>query len=483
MVWDKRYILPGSVVLLFAVLYAVISFPNHYYLRTYALDLGMFNHALYDFAHGRANYFTLNLHGRDMPYLADHFSPITFLYAPLQYIFGSWTPLVIQWLAILAGGWGMFRLSMHLLQNNIVRSSLIMFHFFSIWGILFALSFDFHNNVIAAMLVPWLFLCFEKKQRAGSWLCALLIMLSKENMALWLVFLISGYGMLRFRDIRSYLRQYLLPSLLVFLYFILVLIVVMPALAGLEQNGQTGRYGSLSLLIPQWIQQPETFAALWTDINEAGEFHYGKRNQLWAMLLLSGGIFILRRPAFLWMILPILAQKLLSGNEVIIGITHHYSVEFVPILSIALLWAVKQQKKYGLLLLVPSLILSVAASWYAIEHKMLIYYEDDNIKFYTPRHFSSPHPDIPFIYRKLNELPPDAALSVSGELSPHLAMRRKIYHYPHVRDAEYIVLISGNTNYYPLSEDTFAASVQANLQEGFKVICDEKDLLILQKVP
>ncbi|MGQ3014037.1 MAG: hypothetical protein ACT6QS_10050, partial [Flavobacteriales bacterium] len=44
------YKLPVSIVLLFALIFALLSFPNHYLLRTYALDLGMFNHALYDFS-------------------------------------------------------------------------------------------------------------------------------------------------------------------------------------------------------------------------------------------------------------------------------------------------------------------------------------------------------------------------------------------------------------------------------------------------
>ena len=472
--------MPISIVLLFSVIFALVSFPNHYYLRTYALDLGMFNHALYDFAHGRANYFTLNLHGRDMPYLADHFSPITFLYAPLQYIFGSWTPLVIQWLAILAGGWGMFRLSMHLLQNNIVRSSLIMFHFFSIWGILFALSFDFHNNVIAAMLVPWLFLCFEKKQRAGSWLCALLIMLSKENMALWLVFLISGYGMLRFRDIRSYLRQYLLPSLLVFLYFILVLIVIMPAL-GADQNSQTGRYGNPSALLQQWIQQPLTFAALWTDINENGQVYHGMRNQVWLMLLLSGGIFMLRRPAFLWMILPILAQKFLSGDPNIIGITHHYSIEFVPVLSTALLWQVKAKQEQKLRWLPVICLITLAATIWSIHHTFFPGYNNRNIAFYMADHYRSEHPDIGFIRKKLRSIPEEAAVSTSSELSPHLALRRRIYHYPNVRDASYIIVLNAHTNFYPLGEEEFRKRIQTHLNEGFAIVCNQNDLLILHK--
>jgi len=382
---DKKYALPLSILLLFAVLFALLSFPNHYLLRTYALDLGMFNHALYDFSHARANYFLLNVHGKNVHYFSDHFSPITLLYAPFQYLFGSWTLLIIQWIAILAGGWGVFQLAEQKLKNTL-QSSLLMFHFFSIWGIVYALSFDFHNNVMAAMFVPWLFYFMETKARLKAILMALLIMLSKENMALWLVFLISGYGMLRYTTFRAFLRGYLLPAALVFLYFILVMQVFMPAFSDGNHNGQTGRYAHLGptpmAILHNWFKEPLSFISLWVDINENGNIFYGYRTETWLMLLLSGGIFILRRPAFFWMILPILAQKFFSEDPLIMGITHHYSIEFVPVLSLALLWTLMNMGKYRGLVLVPALLLSTTGTYYAMEHKLRTDYGDTNLKFY-----------------------------------------------------------------------------------------------------
>jgi len=59
-------------------------------------------------------------------------------------------------------------------------------------------------------------------------------------------------------------------------------------------------------------------------------------------------------------------------------------------------------------------------------------------------------------------------------------MRREIYHFPVVRDAAYIVVITGHTNYYPLSERAFFQLIGKWQQSGYKVVCNEKDL-ILQK--
>ncbi|MBL0911456.1 MAG: DUF2079 domain-containing protein, partial [Bacteroidia bacterium] len=305
------------------------------------------------------------------------------------------------------------------------------------------------------------------------------------NMALWLVFLISGYGMLRYTTFRTYFRGYLLPSLLIFIYFILVMQVFMPAFSDGHYNGQTGRYAHLGatplIILQHWLHEPLFFLSLWTDMNENGRLFYGYRNETWLMLLLSGGIFILRRPAFSWMLLPILAQKFFSGDPAMTGITHHYSIEFVPVLSIALLWAAARQPQRAFSYIVPSLVLTLGATVWSMDHKLLPGYNNTNLHFYSARHYRSVHPNPAFILQKLKEIPDTAAVSASSELTPHLALRRRIYHFPVVRDASYIVLISGNTNYYPLGRDEFFRRVQEYRQQGFHTLCDEKDLLILAR--
>ena len=62
------------ILSLFALLFCAISLVNHYQFRTYALDLGMFNHALYNFSQGNIPAFTLGSDGNEMPFLATHFS-------------------------------------------------------------------------------------------------------------------------------------------------------------------------------------------------------------------------------------------------------------------------------------------------------------------------------------------------------------------------------------------------------------------------
>ncbi|MCX6353162.1 MAG: DUF2079 domain-containing protein, partial [Bacteroidetes bacterium] len=89
------------IVILFGAIYAPISLVNHYMFRTYSLDLGLFNHALYSFAHLKMDNITLMWNAN---YLGDHFSPIMILLSPLYYFKSTYVLLIVQIAAILWGG-------------------------------------------------------------------------------------------------------------------------------------------------------------------------------------------------------------------------------------------------------------------------------------------------------------------------------------------------------------------------------------------
>src|SRR5690606_37087109 len=144
------------------IVFCLISLPNHYLLSTYALDSGMFNHAMYDFSHGRTNIFLLDLK-EPHSYFADHFSPITILLSPFQYIFGTYTPLIIQALSVVIGGLGIFKYA-RLHGYTQIQSRLFVIDTFILWGVINAFSFGFHTNVLAAMWLIWMVYFYEIKK-------------------------------------------------------------------------------------------------------------------------------------------------------------------------------------------------------------------------------------------------------------------------------------------------------------------------------
>src|SRR4051812_37416311 len=133
-------------IALFAVIYSLISLVNHYNFRTYAYDLGLETNAAFDYAHLRVNdcmlmkpYYT--------NYLSDHFSVDLIFISPVIYLFGTYGLLVAQIAALILGGIGIYR---YVLQRtgNMFLANMAMLHFYLFWGMLNALQFDFHNNVI-----------------------------------------------------------------------------------------------------------------------------------------------------------------------------------------------------------------------------------------------------------------------------------------------------------------------------------------------
>ena len=119
-----------TALLAFA-LFAVVSFTNHILFRTYALDLGLYTNALYDYAHFRFADTSLFL-PESKNLLADHFDLYLMLFSPLSWIFKSYTLLVVQCVAVIIGGFGIYFL---LNENEGTRP-------YRIWGMVISICFS-----------------------------------------------------------------------------------------------------------------------------------------------------------------------------------------------------------------------------------------------------------------------------------------------------------------------------------------------------
>jgi uncharacterized membrane protein len=470
-------------MLFFTFLYSIISLVNHYQFRTEALDLGMINHAIYNFAHFSQNYFLLDINGNEVNYFGDHFSPITILYAPLYYLFGSYTLLIIQIAAIIFGGLGVYKYAL-LCLNKKHLPLLILIHFFCLWGIYSALSFDFHNNVVAAMLVPWLIYFYEKRQLKMILLFTFLILICKENMALWLVFIYAGLIIKKKNKKIKYLFRLEIP-LLVFclIYFILIVGVLMPIINNGEGFSQLTRYShlgnSLSEIIVSIINKSSYVFSLFFESPINNEAFFGIKSELHYFVLISGGFALILRPSFLIMLLPIYAQKLLTNDVGFWGVNLQYSIEFVPIISLALIHLIKDihSNKISYLLITVTILTASYQSYQVMERRKI------NTAFYSSEHYNSNLINIKEIKTKLKEIPENATICVSSSIAPHLAFRDKIYLFPHVKDSDYIVVFTDKRSPYPLSNEEFKIKIKDYVNFGrFKVIYDKNDLLILKKL-
>lgn len=466
------------ITLAYGVVFCLISLVNHYNFRTYALDMGVYAHGIYCYSHLMWHNFTLGLDGITFNHLGNHFSPILILLSPLYYLFGTYTVLVIQIASILFGGMGVYQFAKERLQGRMPELILVLF--FSIWGIYSALAFDFHANVIAAMFVPWFILFFERGDRKKAILMFILVLLCKENMAVWMVSIIAGLAV-RNAFTKGWQADWLFTGGLFFgalAYFALAQGVIMPKLNPLKISDHLGNYSHLGSngkeIINRFIHHPREIFPYFFESMVADPRTFKLKATLHFMVLVSGGLALIYRPHYLVMLASIYGQKMLSSNPAHWGMYSHYSIEFVPIIALAFTEWMQffPFKRMRMPLLVATICSAMFFNWYPKQH---------NTEIFDEHHYTCPV-DRKEVYKALKLIPDGASVSATTELAPHLSSRPKIYHYPVLNDAEYValLLIPGST--YPLNQENFNQKLADLKQDSTNVIVyDTKDLLIIKR--
>lgn len=474
------------VLIVFGLIFCAISLVNHYLFRTYALDLGMFNHALYHFAHFQKNTFMLTPWPQGINYFGDHFSPIIILFAPLYYLFGSYTLLLVQIASILLGAVGVFRYC----QYSTIHKWLplmVMFHFLSMWGIYSALAYDFHSNVIASMLVPWLLLYLEKKNIVKTFCFVILILICKENEPIWVLFIIlgiiwkSGFSIIKEKPV---FITFLFLFVLVYAYIILK--VVMPYFSNYRDVVAIRRYSylgeSFSAIVSNFCTQPLTYLSYFfsdSDTPDAGLNSI--KMEVYYMFLLSGGVIMLRYPWFLLMLLPVFAQKFLSSQSDVWSTNNQYSIEFVPITSICIFYALNKIKSAKLVSYLSIIIVISTIGVTCYQFDMKGYNYKQSLHFFSPSHYQT-NLDITAINQALATIPEKASLATGSAIAPHMAGRDSILHFPYINKASHIAVFTDSIATYPLTVEAYFLTIDTIIQSNmYDVLYDQNHLLILRK--
>ncbi len=451
-----------SIVGLFALIFCSISLVNHYLYRTYAFDLGIYNNMLYSYSHFKLNYTPIQ---QPLVYhaFADHFEPVFFLFAPFYWIFGSYTLIIIQIVMVIFGGLGAMRFA-QLHSNNNTLSIAILIQFYAMWGVYSALAFDFHNNITAAMIVPWVMVFAQQKNIKPLIIAWAIILLSKENMALYGIFICLGLALHYFKD-KQLRNLFLILTAASAVYFVLVVKVFIPSF---QQPGAGYLYDSMyrSLgttpkeILGNIFNKPGYLFSLLFE-NYSGEALFnGIKSELHFSVLISGGIFMLYKPQFLVMLIPIYAQKLFNTDAARWGINYHYSIEFVPVLTACtavFIASINTAEKYKYYL---GFLVAVITLYYTIskmDSRVSIWYDKVNTRFYAPEHYNN-NQTTKTIRVELNALPlkDEDAISAQNNLVPHLSNRTYIYLYPESSKATHIV-VAPRTNLYPLKDSAYSS--------------------------
>lgn len=429
---NKR--ITAAVFVFAGLLYALISLVNHYLFKTYTLDLGLYTHAMYDYIHFRVDDCSMFKY---VPHsiLADHFDLYLPLLSPLVLLFGSYTLLVVQIAAVLLGGWGVYKL-IGLYTDDPWMPILATATFFLSFGIIQAIAFDYHSNVLTAMMLPWLLYYLKRGKYGLSTLFVILFVIGKENMSLWLFFVVLAL-MWDYRKDKKALWHLAAYAVFSMAYFLIINMIVMPKLGG--SGGGFVRYeylgSSYTEIAKNLLTHPgEAFKHL-VDNPHPNEAYDGVKVEFYWCLLTSGLILTLLKPNYLVMLIPLVAQKMLAVDPRFWGVSFQYSVEFMPVLVISsFLVIVRLKQQWPRLFLACALFLStILTTLFTIgvpKSEIMV----DQLCVYQGRHYRQKDFDAHYARELIQMIPHDASVSASMNIVPHLVFRERIYDFFGVGD-------------------------------------------------
>ncbi|MBS1938948.1 MAG: DUF2079 domain-containing protein [Bacteroidetes bacterium] len=486
--WNWPLLLVLSV---FLAVYVLISFVNHWFFRTYALDLGLYTNAAWKYAHGIVADRSLFTWNHD-PLLTDHFDLHLILWSPLTYLFGEWTLLVVQVAAALWGGVGMYRLAMALTTDR-TTSMFLMACCLGSFGMIQAFGFDFHSNVVAAMALPWYFLALFRRRKGLAWTWLFFMLVARENMGLWLG--VTAFASIGINWMDSRMRRtLLLQGGTALVWSAVVIVWVMPAMDGNKMNFQTLRYAHLG---PDWAGIVKNFlrhpmhVLQYFVVPVEDEEHLGNALKLeyYVALLASGAWALLFRWPYLLMALSLLAQKMLSSSDAMSGLFYQYSVEFAGLLPIAMLDVLQRVRSWpwrhvlaflGFGAVVGTTIYTLDLP---LEHWSNAHGAHDRLRFYQARHYRSKL-DVAGVHRVLKRIPAGASISAVSGLVPHLAGRDRLYAFPIMHDdPEYLVFLKDEVP-WPLTSAEFGQALDHyRSSPEWRLAVDSAGVLVFQRMP
>lgn len=470
-----------GILAFFALVLGLVSFPNHFLFRTYALDLGLYTHAMWHYAHGQIHDSSLFL-GTSQPILADHFDLYLPLFSPLLFVFGAWTLLIIQWIAILLGAIGL-RLALFRMGLPTRAAELGMVMMLLYFGVFAAMAFDYHSNVVAAMVLPWFLLAMLQEHRSRAAVLFLFMLIGKENMGFWLgpLAILLSFGTVLPKRMRV---QSVLMGIFGLMWSIIVVGWVMPSLSS---SGDYAHFdykvlgGSVSA-IPRalWDDPLIIISALFTDhvgVNAGTAI----KLEFWWMLLVAGGWALVRKPIWGAMAMPLIVQKMLHDDPGKWSVIAHYGVEFGPLLGIAVPLALQRPMNTSMGKYLPFVV--VAMSLGVTIHFMdmtVAYHDRSRIRIYQSIHYTKPY-DHGLVRRTIGSIPNDAVVSAQSPAVPHLALRDTVYQFPIVKGADHILLLPMESP-YPLDTVAYSDMVgRIAADPSWTRLVDQKGVLLFRR--
>ena len=273
--------------------------------------------------------------------------------------------------------------------NNFWLGYLALIHYFVLWAHFSALSADYIDTTVAASVVPLFLYFFDKRKYVYSTLCFLFIIITKENLPIWFIFISIFLIIIYWKEKpRVYISiAYVFASLV---YLLMLFKFIIPAFENKNLHYWGFAYSALGNnpleAIMFMLKHPiKTFEMCFINPTPDHTFD-GMKVEFYYVFLISGGLILFFKPKYLLMFIPVIAQKVLNDSYLRWGIYSFYSIEIASILSLAIYVIISDFKniKYSYIvgIIVCLLTAITTVSLFDKNNRELPWYDSTKEKFY-----------------------------------------------------------------------------------------------------
>lgn len=398
----KNYI-PLSICLFFASAYLTLSISKHQNFMS-GYDLSIIDQAIWKYSQFKDPVTTTHVYF-DAPIYTDHLELIFILIAPLYWVFDSAiTLIVLQVLAVIASGVGVFLLAKEYRLKPFV-ANILLINYFAFFGIQFAIWSDVHSLVFAVGFLAWFLLFLKRGNVKLTILFLVFSIICKEDIALLTLLLSLSFFILY----KSKLALY--TMVLSALYLGFVFLIYFPFIIGLYKYAPEG--------------------GIFSDPNPLYLINSVEKQKTILFSLANFGLLPLFSPTSLLAYVGDLGHYFILGNtkvESAQGLFGHYR----STLSLLLVWptiiVISRLKKFnnlgvGIYLLICTLFFQ--------------YYLHLPLSYLSKSWFWKPTPEKESINYMIKRLPKNASVVTTNNIASHVTHRDEVYTlFPYFRDFE-----------------------------------------------
>ena len=447
-----------------AALYSYISLYRHNHFASNAFDLAVQDQTVWGYSRFEFIYNTVlgipNL-------LGDHFHPILIVLAPFMWLWNSAGVLLVAQAVLLA----LAAIPVYLwAERELGGAGAVAFTvaYLCFWGVLAGVIYDFHHVAFAVPAISFALYATLTRNNVLLIPSLLVAMLTREDVTLTLIAL--GVYILVVQ------RRWIVGAAIVVVntaWLAALLGVIIPALGGgvayrhwtYDALGSTPLNAALNV-----VRHPlDSIKLLFTP---------AEKTRVWVGSFLAFAVLPLASPILI-VAIPSFLERFWSSSSNFWSFHFQYSMLPAPILAFAAIdtCARIQRLLKGRLPQLTGLAMPVAAATTSLVLTFVFIRPLAEFTTYPSDARSAE------IQSCLNVIPPDASVTASNTLVPHLSHRDQIYEISLRSTADYIVIDPATySHFFTGEEDQLRQLVRGDLAAGYGIACANDTTLVLAHI-